>query len=63
MVDLAATIWRPTIGEGEATQSNGALITTESGLNLTTESGLLLQIEDGSYTELASTVWVESEGE
>jgi len=56
-------IYRPTSGNGEATQSTLSLITTQSGSVLTTQSGISLIIQSGSYNRLASTVWLESDGE
>jgi len=62
MTDLAATIWRPTSGNGEAGQSDDALFITEANDYLVTQDSNNLQVEAGSYTKLPATVWVESEG-
>lgn len=60
---LDPTVWRPTDGIGEASQSDDALIATESGFIITTEDNKLLRVETGQYTKLAATEWVQDEGE
>jgi hypothetical protein len=63
MTDLDSTVWRPTSGNGEAFQSDDAVITTQDDFILITQDGLQLQIQPAAYTKLAPTDWVESEGE
>jgi len=63
MTNLASTVWRPTSGIGESGQSDEALLTAQNDVVLCTQDGVDLRIQSGSYTRLAATEWVESEGE
>lgn len=63
VVELSATIWRPTSGIGEAGQSDDAVLITQDSFTLTTQDGIELQIQPASYTRLPATEWIESEGE
>lgn len=52
------TVWRPTDGQSEISQTTNPNIDTEAGLDLITEAGLNLITDDLSLTNVPATIWI-----
>ena len=63
MVELPATTWKPGLGEGEMSSDGGLNFITLQGDNLVTQDNDQLITKESTYTPLAATEWVLSEGE
>lgn len=57
------TIWQPTDGQSEISQTTNPNIDTEAGLDLITEAGVNLVIEDLTITGVPGTVWTEDDSQ
>lgn len=56
------TVWSPSDGQSEITQTSNPNIDTEAGLDLITESGVNLVIDDLTVTGVPTTVWTVNDG-
>lgn len=60
-VDVPATKWTPTQGNGEMGQQDEAGITTLAGVQITTLSGVSITTGDSTFTPIPATEWVEDD--